>query len=293
MVRRRRRFVRRGRRRTKYIWLPPIGEAGGQATGLPARINDDVGFDFVINATADPNFEETAVAVAPLIFDAPYETTSILGTTGVAADTPLSWFLQNEYVLKRIVGNIFVTIDSRQTAVEAPSAALVACGFFVARADDNSANPDQPIGTLEGIFDVVPSAKGRVFNYSPLSPTTAREPWIWRRTWILSPWGSGIRNGSNQPLAPSGANNLATLVDGGGGYFPPTNVHYSDSKTNHYCDAKTVRRIRSDERLWFVVAARAWGLHQGITNSDDLLIKGHCDLRFLGAARKARQRGTF
>lgn len=292
VTRRRRRFTRR-RRRTKYTWLPPIGEAGGQGTGLPPRINDDVGFDFVINATADPNFQETSVAIAPLVFDAPYETSSVLGTAGVASDTPLGWFLNNEYILRRIVGNVFLTIDSRQTAVEAPSAALVACGFFVGRADDTRADVDQPIGSSEGLLDAVASSKGAIFNYSPLSPTTAREPWIWRRTWILSPWGSGIRNGSNQPLAPSGANNLATLVDGGGGYFPPTNVHYPDDKTNHYIDAKTARRVRQDERLWFVVAARAWGLHQGITNSDDLLLKGHCDLRFLGAARKARQRGTF
>jgi len=293
MAIRRRRVVRRGRRRTKYTWLPSIGEAGGQGTGLPPRINDDIGFDFALSVAADPTLQETGIAIAPLVFDAPYETSSLLGTTGVAADTPLSWFLQNEYILRRIVGNLFITVDSRTENVNAPAAALVGAGFFVARADDTRANTDQPIGASEGLQDAVPNSKGAIFNYSPLSPTTAREPWIWRRTWILSPWGARIISGANAPISPSGASNLAALIDTGGGYFPPTNVEYRTDKTNHYVDAKTVRRVRQDERLWLVIAARAWGLHAGITESGDLLLKGHADLRFLGAARKARQRGTF
>lgn len=288
----RRRAVRRytgRRRRAKYTWLPLIGEVGGQDPSLPDRINDDVGFDIALNVTAEPTLAETSIGLTVLTFDSPVETSSLFGAGGIPGGTPMGYFMQNEYLLKRIVGNLFVTIDSRLVNDEKPSAALVAAGFFVARADDTRVNNDQPVGAQEGLPG---DARGAIFNYSPLSPTTAREPWIWRRSWILSPFGAGTLNGA-VPITPTGSSSIASLVDGGGAYFPPTNVHYGTDKTNHYVDAKTARRVRQDERLFFVIAARAWALHQGITGSGDLLLKAHMDVRLLGAPRKARNRGAF
>lgn len=287
-IRRRRGFRRR--RKTKYTWLPVIGEAGATFAGGPEGANDSFGSDFSLQALSDPNIPESQVIIGPVTFDHPTETSATLFGTRVDQTTPMSVFMGNEYLLKRIVGKVYVSIDSRVVNVAAPSAALVACAFFVARAgDDSEASGSLPIGVSASSAE----SGQRLIDYNPLNSATAREPWIWRRTWILSPWGAGLLNSSNSPQNPSGENLLDNLVDVGGGYFPPTNVHYGDMQSGPHIDAKTARRIRQDERLFFVAAARAWKLHQAITDGAPLPIVGHLDIRLLGAARKARNRGAF
>lgn len=264
--------------------MPVLGESGGTFPDGPADANDNWGFDWILNTQSDPNIQEVSVGVSPVTFDEPVETTSLIGAGSVDGGTPMGYFMQNEYFLKRIVGNIYVSIDSRVSGAGngIPSAALVACGFYVARAEDRSINATVPIGFGTGSREL--------FDYNPLHPACAREPWIWRRTWIIS-LGNNFSSGGS--IINAGGANIAGVTNGGGMYFPPTNVHYGDAEAGTRIDAKTARRVRQDERLYFAFASRAWKLSQAITNGAPLPIVGHTDIRLLGQMRKPHNRGAF
>lgn len=279
--------MRRTRRRAKYTWFPmsfidaadpPRQEA--IVTGNAINIQFGIG---------DP---EQIVVITPVTIDAPMDPSS----SGLANTGDLVRQIGQDYVIERIVGKVFVASSAIRT-VEGPpfaySAVEVGCGFFVARVNDEQSGGgiNTPIGSA--------TAVERISNYSPLHPDTIREPWMWRRTWLL---GNAARTalftGQGMSIAQGGQE-----VWGSNAWFPPSNAGYGSVLDGPHCDIKSVRRVRNDERLFFVVAA-----HMGPdlfgdrrnrgsdTDFDQVIgpnIYVQTDLRLLGALRRARNSSTF
>jgi len=238
------------RRRTRYTWLPNTGTVG------PAADTQDTtsGRDFGLLAV--PTNGTTVVSILDLLDDDATED----NVTG-----PLGPIVNSEYVIRRIVGKVFCSVGQTNAGATTP-AVLLAAGLFVARAEDidSSGGVPLPIGAL--------TQAQAVDNYSPLRVETIREPWIWRRTWVLS-------------------NQVSTFNEITTQSFPRTNADYGSVADGPHIDAKTMRRVGNDDRLWMIVAARNYPLNT--TGSAGLDVRAFVDYRVLGATRKARNRSAF
>lgn len=245
------------KRRTRYQWLFTRGSAGPVSDVL-----DSTNFrDFpTLNPGTTGN---TAIAIVPVLED----TSSDEQTTGL----PLGVYQNNEYVIKRIVGKAFVNVA--QVAGSQKGAIVAGLGFFVARAEDSSENPapgeeDFPIGFRGNAFDA------KVNDYGVLNNTTMREPWIWRRTWVLS----------NQ--LTTAANEVTS--------FPKTNVEYGSVQDGPHIDAKVARRVRHDERLFACFQVSPYPVaHSFTADANDVVIHCAFEVRVLGAMRKQKGRSAF
>lgn len=256
------------RRRRRGTWFPNLGTAG--SPGDPD--DDDYGRFFRI--VADNNAGTSNTIILDLTFDQPEEDEALSG--GVNRST-LADIIGSEYILRRIVGNFFCASDLNNNAETGSFATMVTAGFFVARAEDSSteaADISLPIGTETAVETRE--------NYSPAQGSTIREPWIWRRRWIL---GNSVRfNGASAE---------------GVTQFPPTNTTFQPGVMNGpFIDARTVRRVSQDDRLWFACSVRQLGplwdtpfINDGV--AQNVNVNCHLDYRLFGHLTKARNRGTF
>jgi len=237
------------KRRTRYTWLPNTG-TGGPAADIQDTTN---GRDF--GSLGLPADGTTAVSILDLLDD---------DATEDLAAGPLGPIINSEYFIKRIVGKLFVNIE-QTTDIATAKAALVGAGIFVARAEDSDSGTPLPIGAL-----TTPQA---VDNYSPLRQETIREPWIWRRTWILS-------------------NQTSTQGSTGENLFPQTTAGYGSVLDGGHIDAKTARRVGNDDRLWAIIAIRNYPLNV-VSAAGAITVRAYIDYRVLGASRRARNRSAF
>lgn len=274
----------RRKRKTKYTWLPVLGQENATG-GVPHQeVSSQTFFIDLPNDGTGPN-----VGATPLTFDTPQDqSTSTFGTE------PLVDIIGNEYFLRRIVGKVVVGFqgsirsnDDAQVVIAANVPAIqVAAGFLIARADPGNLALPQEFTTNPRLYDA-------------LGADTMREPWIWRRSWILG-WGD-IANESVVTGGVGAANEgvLGSTLQGFAFMFPSTNVRYGSVLDGPHVDAKTARRIRQDERLWFVASAQSWPTGRttpimgGAGASSSLAVAVDCNVRMLGALRKARNRGVF
>jgi len=257
-----------GKRRTKYTWFPTIGTN----VGGPGAPDDNVsGREFIIFATP----QTTNVIISPLTVDVPLEGDDIDTT----APGQLAGAVGQEYFIRRVVGKVFAaTRIARNTGNDpsTPPAALLGVGLFVARANDSSQGHDTPIGSA--------SASERQENYNPLGEETIREPWIWRRTWVLG-------NTATREFAIANVWGNVPTSDFAENNFPSSTAGYGSVMDGPHMDAKTARRVGNDERLWIAIAATP--LPTVVPFGEDLSISGYFDFRILAQLRRARQRGVF
>lgn len=258
----------RRRRRTRGTWFPVIG----MPTTNEANPDDSsAGFDFQLQVPGDASSD---ILVTEVTFDAPLETTD----ASVTENTRLADFIGQEYLMSRILGNVFLAKAALPTDIgggTARNAVMVTAGFFVARADGTDAS--DPVGGT--------TITEAIREYSPENRDNIREPWMWRRKWILGNAMSPYIN--TFVTAPS---DLSMSHN-----FPSSNVYYASMHNNSWVDIKTKRRVTGDERLWFVVTAHNWPwVNQndgGAANTTQ--VNGHVDLRMFGSLRKARNRSNF
>lgn len=247
----------RGKR--KFTWFPTLGTTS--AVGSPLS-----GASFTIEV-APPSGEgpngqgSVTTLIFPIVPDRPRE------PSAGQADSlggELALELGTEWFCERIVGSLFIGFRVPDTGEIVPNSVLVAAGFFVARAadDDAGGGSSQPIGSA--------SAAERNNNYSPLHPDTVREPWMWRKSWILGG-------------APRVADGFST--------FPNANAFYGSLGDGPKVDVKSVRRIGQDDRLFFTVSTVCLkGPSEGLTPAT---LDGMLDVRVLGGLRKAKGTGKF
>jgi len=254
----------RRKRRTKYTWFPTIG-TDLDIAGAPDDVVSGQQITTVVLETG-----ESQVDIFPVTIDEPKEGTDLL-----AADT-LSTVIGNEYILRRIVGKFFASMQPKRNVngdPSTPQACLLGLGFFVARAADSAQNSQQPIGSA--------TIGERRQNYSPLSTDCIREPWIWRRTWILT----------NPAFAALVTDPTAQQVQTVPLGFPTSTSGYGSVADGPHIDAKTIRRIRQDERLWVSLATIMYPL--GTTTDQASLVVSYLDFRLLGQLRRAKNSGAF
>jgi len=237
------------RRRTRYQWLYNTGTIG------PGANIEDTSSGRELTLTVPVNATQT-VAFADLLLDTPSD--------DQPTTLPMGVYQNNEYVIKRIVGKLFACFEAG--GATANPAVFVTAGIFIARAgdaDDGAGAENVPIGVLVG--------NQAIDNYSPNRAETIREPWIWRRQWILG-------NPSQTPGI-------------GGQTYPPTTAGYGSVADGPHIDAKTGRRVAGDERLFLVVSARNYPVN--ITADAAAFIRVWMDYRVLGAMRRTKGKSAF
>lgn len=270
------------KRRRRYTWFPVVGTVG------PGEAGDNFNQRFFTIDIA-PN-GASAVEISPVVPDVPSEGDEI----NVDAPGQLVQAIGQEYVIERIVGKLFLTCQGPADDPPGtifPKSLLVGAGFFVARASDADAGggPNTPIGSA--------TLTERVENYSPLSEDAIREPWMWRRVWILNTQRRPvIANGLGSIFGPTLNITAGTGLAVTGG-APTTNIEYGSALDGPHFDIKSVRRVGNDERLYFVIAGRTLdattpGFEQPNTVGPNMLT-GLVDFRVLGQLRRAHNRSNF
>lgn len=257
------------RRRTKYTWLPTVGTAGID------NLNNVSGRSFIATVPLDGS---VSVILGTLTFDAPLE-----GDDLFEATTPLGTVLGNEYFIRRVVGKFFAEHSGTRAISNDPSvphAALIGFGIFIARANDADAGggANTPIGSA--------SAAERAESYNPLGEDCIREPWLFRRTWIL-----GNAAFARQRVEVGVSDFVFSPFTVPGVTFPSNTADYGSIQDGPHVDAKTARRVRQDERLFLAISTMSWPV--GTVTDAASVVNGYFDFRILGALRKARNRGSF
>lgn len=222
-----RRFARR--RKPRVVWLPTFGHATsafGEVTGGAAGISGQIQFDSdaVIYDAFPVTFDQS-------IDPALAQTQQPVG--GIYVPNLQDLVSGNEYRLRRIVGKIFLSATSDELDDPAENSALVDCafGFIVCKTDDDGA----------------PTTDFNEVN--PLQQQSMEDPWIWRRRWLLNPYG----NSRTIDVTNTALNNPALNL------YPPTNAQYGSVADGPHIDQKTARIIHHSERLFGVVAVRGFG----------------------------------
>lgn len=240
------------RRKSRGVWFPTFGNLAG----VEGFENTVTGVDGTITVPLTAGIQ-TKIHV--LTLDSPNE--------GQSDEKTLADTLGSEYLLRRIVGKFHAYSFGVETS---PVYTLVAAAFCVARAQPG-AQSFYPLGADGN--DIAPNFTAAQQSFSPLEQETQREPWIWRRTWIL-------RN--SQALTAAGE-------DAG---FPASTAGYGSVADGPHVDAKTLRKVQQDDRLYFVVSAVTWPISQSASASQGFIVY-HLDYRLFGTLRKSRPTGRF
>lgn len=260
----------RRRRRPKFTWFPKLGTAG-LAEAQP--------FNQRFATLLVPQNGDESTAITPLIVDFPQDGSELTQNSSLAD------VLASEYFIERIVGKAWV--GARAPADDPPTiinvkTILIGVGLFVARANDpeSGGGANTPIGSATPLE--------RFNNYSTLSLDCDREPWMWRRTWLCA-----TNRGDSNPQALPGS---AFEADGSGIALSKDNIIGRDVESGPHMDVRSVRRVRTDERLWLAFSARSVDLQfNGQPTVTDAQVRADLcfDYRVLGALRRAKNRSNF
>lgn len=235
--------MRRNRRRPKVVWLPPDAT---NRIGFPTATNGrepgafTFGLDTFGVSGAHSTFVQAVTADSP---------SSSFQTGGLAVDT-LADIYSSGYRLRRIVGKCFVGLNQSAQADAGPIDILVTCGFIVLRVDATG-NP-LALANAEN-------------QYAPSIIDSWSDPWIWRRSWLLTNFVNAAAIG----LPTYGENNVSG---------------YGSVQDGPHIDQKTARTIGNEERLFFV--ADAMVRTQGADNAQAITTHFTVDVRFVASLRQ-------
>lgn len=120
------------------------------------------------------------------------------------------------YSLKRVVGKLFIGVEPDNVSESASTTWMLTAGIIVRRV--NEAGVPTALDTYTDDY------------------ASARDPWLWRRNWIL-------RNpGATGPFVPQ---------------WPNTNCAYGSVQDGPHVDQKTRRTVKAEERLFLDISAVA------------------------------------
>lgn len=244
----------RGRRRrgSRYTWLPTLG--GIKDNGSGSRYGTSYfGGDIAVDSAA---FGSTDLYVTPIVPDA----TVFPDGSGAGGETLRDFTEGQDWLCKRVVGKLSVGAAQIASGLTPPYI-IVGAGIFAGRADDQNQNiPDTNNDEID-----------------PLGSENVRQPWMWRRTFLLTNASSTFASEFYWTHLDNGS--FGVLAD------------------TQTVDTKGVsRRIRREQRLWFVLNAYGMSNFEA-TNDSTWLTKGHIhflfDYRVLGAMRKSQNKSVF
>lgn len=209
-------------RRPAVVWLPCFPTTSFTNDGIALRVVHDI--------SSAGNGRITSVH--QLTIDNPAE--QLIANADPAT---LSDFEGSAYRLRRIVGKCFVGINQADAAATGdPTIVYCTAGFIVLRVDP-----------LTGLPIGIAAADA---NYSPQAFGSERDPWIWRRSWML-----GVSAANPSVVTTSNAT-----------CWPPSNSFDGSVADGPHVDAKTARAVKDEERLFFVACTQfVEGLGQGET----------------------------
>lgn len=227
-------------RRQPVVWLPT--DINNRLSRVPPAVvtsgNETNHFlQVIVGPASAPGLQQ--VDLIPIVKDDPKNI--------AAAEQTLSDLEGSAYRLRRIVGKLHVAMaQSANVEPTETSTSIVTSGFIILKVDVVGA----PLQTPD--------------QYNPSSMDSVRDPWIWRRSWVL-------RNRLNA---------LSVALD-----FPPSNAAYGSVADGPHVDAKTARVVSDEERLFLVTSVTAIDGTGGLLTSPSILIVG--DLRVLASMRKS------
>lgn len=205
------------RRRPRVVWIPPDRFHRVGTGGLPIDnvSQTGLGSDFI---TVPSGAGTSSTQIWAVNGDE-----QLPGVEGL--ENSLSDITSSAYRLRRVVGKIFcsITQNTEPPGGGASGSVIVTAGLIVLRvgADGLEINP---IGE----------------DYSPSRYSGWGDPWIWRRSWILS-------------------NFVVALTQDTGAAFPEVNTNFPSALDGPHVDAKTARIIGPEERLFLVVTGTSLG----------------------------------
>lgn len=237
-------MARRTRRPT-VVWLPldinnRIGAIAPATDGF-----QNGGFQQGITA---PGVGGSGVAIWPVVKDEPQNITGV-GQT-------LSDLEGSAYRLRRVVGKAFISpaqIPSSELSQNEATSWLVTLALIVLKVDFDGRQQ---------------AASNLAYDVQALDAT--RDPWIWRRSWLLT-------NTIGQAGLDAAEPGSRPLI------YPSSNAEYGSAVDGPHIDAKTARVVSDEERLFFVASAtRLDGNDQGA----DQVIAIFGEVRVLATMRK-------
>lgn len=244
------RFGARRRRRRTGQWFPVLGQETEAGEGSE---NDIAAQHFTMAVGGNT----PSVTVLGLTWDFPTEEQIVLGQglPSLADWQGSAWFLE------KVVGHLFISHAGE--AVPETKALYVVAALIVLRVDESDGSP---------------LATGTAFanQYDPALMQNIRDPFIWRRSWIL---GQNLKSVNN---------NAGTVMDDmtNAAGWPSNNVAYASSMDNHHIDTKSKRAIKDEERLFLALSARHYPWTVDATGLNSVLDCAF-DYRIVGRLIKA------
>lgn len=237
------------RRKPRVAWLPPaLTDRLGTAPGVATVGIQSASFIRVLTGpglSAPPSTVEIA-----LVKDF---ANAGVGAVQQLTDLTLADIQSSGYRLRRVVGKL-ILIVLQDEAVTGPTIFKVSAGMMVRRVDDGGISTAANVGANQDEISV-----SNMQNFA--------DPWLWRRSWVMSNKTPGAL-----AIDPSSAVLPGSNIFGYGG-----SVHESS-----HVDAKTARVIGPEERLFLDISV------EGVNGNaqDDpgaILVVG--DLRVLGSLK--------
>lgn len=215
------------RRKPRVVWLPPTNV---NAIGVNKTAGYQIFAVDVAGATGD-----FSVGEIPLVIDAEDDDPLDPGTI------TLSDIENSGYRLRRIVGKIFCFQKQQGLPGTAPREVIVTAGLIIRRTDPETGT--SLAFTNSNAAEL--TSPGETRNFS--------DPWIWRRTWVLSDPSS---KAANDTFPDNATSNIGPAGPCSGNLDGP------------HVDQKTARLVGPEERLFLNVSATVLnpgdGLVQGI-----------------------------
>lgn len=251
----------RRKSRQKFTWMPTLG----------SRLNQDGEPGYAPNVIRFQATPELSQAIPPDLTGALVNQAIIPDfPVDVTDDTAGQYTLRDitegqDWILKRMVGKFHAVVQgpAYEDGVNWPFV-YVTLGFYVARAIDGEPN-DVDLTAAE---------------FDPQGVDNIRQPWIWRRTWLLG-----------NPFYVRQADVPIT-----GFSIPCSTMEMGSVADGPHIDSKIARRVLREQRLWVTMSVMGWHPTLGnVTGSKFFqpIVYAHLDLRILGAMRKSRNRPAF
>lgn len=232
------------RNKPRVVWLPADFDNRLGSAPLPAGNENDSSLIiklFTANPLGDP----------PLTEEIPIVKDFAANASVINASSTLSDLENSGYRLRRIVGKLFFAMaQSSAFEIGEITTCCVTAGFIIRRiANDGSSMASLgsgPTGTL----------------ISTVSLNNNADPWIWRRSWLLSNKNAAVINTDNFAFAFNGE--YGSVADG------------------PHVDQKTARVVGPEERLFLSVTVSGVDGNAQTPPSAVVMIG---DLRVLGSMR--------
>lgn len=256
-------------RRNKGVWFPITGATW---TNEGETFND-VSFTLTPGPVGVDRSLRPGLEVIPLTRD--YTPINANDTSDINQKPTLRDFTEGQdYILSSIVGNVdwFVDANTNQLAVFDPAEqwtyVKITSGFFVGRTGDlDETLPDFTADEID-----------------PQVSTNSQNPWIWRKSWILA-------NPANRTQVGIDPDNVPVYTEDD----ISSNRSLSDLRGPSII-TKSKRRVRREERLWFVTSVIGWDGPRGSVSGGAPLqptVKGNLDIRIFGKMVKGKNASTF